>query len=115
MRSIMHHAQFYQSDPPFTFYVVDACGPEPCENGGTCVVQGNSYTCNCLQPYHGENCKAFRGCYSKYFKRGCYPDIDTFNTMLFDNTSVIKWDNGWNNFINDLVCRFVHFIDFPKL
>ncbi len=51
-----------------------------------------------------------RGCYSKYFKRGCYADIDTFNTLLFDNTSIIEWDDGWNDFIKDLACRFVQLI-----
>ena len=38
--------------------VVDACGSEPCENGGVCIPEGNSYSCRCLQPYHGKHCKA---------------------------------------------------------
>ena len=58
-----------------------------------------------LNPYY-----PVRGCYSKYFKRGCYADIDTFNTLLFDNTSTIEWDDGWNDFIKDLACRFVQLI-----
>ncbi len=42
----------------FDIFAVDGCSPEPCENGGVCIAEGNSYSCDCLQPYHGKNCKA---------------------------------------------------------
>ena len=36
--------------------VLDMCQSQPCQNGGTCVDNINSYTCNCLPDYTGPNC-----------------------------------------------------------
>jgi len=33
------------------------CRENPCKNGGTCQANGNSYTCECVQPFHGTNCE----------------------------------------------------------
>ena len=36
---------------------IDDCASSPCQNGGTCVDDINSYTCNCDVGYTGENCE----------------------------------------------------------
>ena len=33
------------------------CDPNPCENGGTCQDDENSYTCTCVHGYDGVDCE----------------------------------------------------------
>lgn len=33
-----------------------SCLPNPCENGGTCVVAGESFTCVCKEGWEGATC-----------------------------------------------------------
>ena len=44
----------------FTFFDfildTDECSPVPCQNGGQCNDQVNSYTCSCAAGYEGTNC-----------------------------------------------------------
>ena len=40
----------------FTIIDIDDCSPNPCENGGTCIDEINSYKCECVEGHHGENC-----------------------------------------------------------
>lgn len=35
---------------------VSSCASSPCQNGGTCVVNGNSYTCSCTSNWTGSTC-----------------------------------------------------------
>lgn len=42
----------------FVFPVVTACHGYPCENGGTCIENGNSsYICQCQEGYEGTHCE----------------------------------------------------------
>ena len=36
---------------------IDECVAAPCDNGGTCTDQVNSYTCNCVGGYTGLTCQ----------------------------------------------------------
>ena len=36
---------------------IDECASSPCQNGGTCVDDINSYSCNCDVGYEGTNCE----------------------------------------------------------
>ena len=36
---------------------IDDCVTIPCQNGGSCTDQLNSYTCNCVDGYDGTNCE----------------------------------------------------------
>ncbi|XP_066276163.1 uncharacterized protein [Branchiostoma lanceolatum] len=36
---------------------LDRCHSNPCQNGGTCTVRGNSYNCRCTREYAGRNCE----------------------------------------------------------
>ncbi|XP_041453664.1 putative defense protein 1 [Lytechinus variegatus] len=33
------------------------CNPNPCQNGGSCKQNGNSFTCTCPSPYTGQTCQ----------------------------------------------------------
>ena len=33
-----------------------SCLPSPCENGGTCVVDGDSFSCVCKEGWEGATC-----------------------------------------------------------
>ena len=35
---------------------IDECASSPCQNGGTCIDDVNSYTCLCAPGYSGVNC-----------------------------------------------------------
>lgn len=35
----------------------DPCIPSPCENGGTCSSDGDSYSCTCRLGWMGKNCQ----------------------------------------------------------
>lgn len=37
--------------------IPDPCNPNPCENGGTCVVGGDNYTCICPDGFFPPDCK----------------------------------------------------------
>lgn len=36
---------------------IDECLSNPCLNGGLCVDQHNSYSCDCLPGYYGDHCE----------------------------------------------------------
>ena len=35
---------------------IDECASSPCQNGGTCIDDVNTYTCLCASGYAGVNC-----------------------------------------------------------
>ena len=37
---------------------LDACASSPCRNGGTCIDEGNQFTCICMSGYAGVLCDA---------------------------------------------------------
>lgn len=37
--------------------VVNPCASAPCQNGGTCTAQGNSYICSCSNLWAGQDCE----------------------------------------------------------
>ncbi|XP_017260452.1 coagulation factor VII [Kryptolebias marmoratus] len=43
-----------------TYSVPDSCESGPCQNGGTCVNEGSSYTCLCLPQFTGLTCELER-------------------------------------------------------
>ena len=47
-------------NPPYSNTLnldIDDCVTIPCQNGGSCTDQVNSYTCNCADGYDGPNCE----------------------------------------------------------
>ena len=36
---------------------IDECDSNPCQNGGTCKDQVNSYMCECVPGYDGDECE----------------------------------------------------------
>lgn len=47
--------------------IVNRCRSDPCQNGGTCTVKGNSFKCKCVPGYTGTQCEAVDYC----FKNPC--------------------------------------------
>ena len=47
-----------------TYFVldVDECSSNPCENGGTCTVSIDEYSCQCVEGYIGANCERGSSC-----------------------------------------------------
>ncbi|KAG8185153.1 hypothetical protein JTE90_005132 [Oedothorax gibbosus] len=50
----------------------DPCSMNPCGNGGRCVVEENSFKCDCTPPFSGKTCEEGCDCGSKSF--GCKVD-----------------------------------------
>ena len=40
----------------FIFVEIDACDPNPCQNGGICDYLAGNFTCTCSDGYEGLNC-----------------------------------------------------------
>lgn len=38
-------------------HVLDPCLSNPCEHGGNCLVQGDTFTCSCPAPFSGSKCQ----------------------------------------------------------
>ena len=56
---------------------IDECAPSPCQNGGVCADQVNSYQCNCATGYIGTNCETRGMVYVQY----CTLRASTWNTL----------------------------------
>jgi len=41
----------------FSFVDVNECESNPCQNGGSCTDNVNSYSCACVDGYTGTNCE----------------------------------------------------------
>ena len=41
----------------FHISVVDNCDPNPCQNDGNCTDGVNSFTCDCVDGFSGDNCE----------------------------------------------------------
>ena len=39
------------------FLDIDECASNPCQNGGTCHDDIDSYTCDCVPGYEGDDCQ----------------------------------------------------------
>ena len=44
------------------------CNPNPCQHGGQCTGEGQTYLCECLSGYSGDNCQD--GASSNHFYTG---------------------------------------------
>ncbi|XP_060565868.1 secretory phospholipase A2 receptor-like isoform X2 [Ruditapes philippinarum] len=53
---------------------VDPCFPNPCQNEGTCIVNGADYTCNCQSGSKGKKCETSGYCQAgwSHYGRKCY-------------------------------------------
>ena len=80
------------------------CQSQPCQNGGTCVDDIDSYTCNCLPDYTGPNC----GTGNIVYDRKVENRVSVINT------------NGFYEFISSIAISNIniilfYFIDFVIL
>ena len=39
---------------------LDDCLNNPCKNGGSCTNTADSYTCSCVFPWEGQNCRKYK-------------------------------------------------------
>ncbi|XP_055866862.1 sushi, von Willebrand factor type A, EGF and pentraxin domain-containing protein 1-like isoform X2 [Biomphalaria glabrata] len=86
----------------------DACNPSPCQNGGTCYKNGDSYICNCITGYVGANCQHnFDDCEPNPCLNGgvctdlqspsastpgftCQCPLETFGSICTDNVNICE-------------------------
>ncbi|KAI8509436.1 hypothetical protein Bbelb_132840 [Branchiostoma belcheri] len=59
---------------------IDECASSPCLNGGTCSDGDNSYTCQCVTGYDGDNCE--------HDIDLCDPNPCPFDWICFENVGV---------------------------
>ena len=38
---------------------INPCTPNPCDNGGICIINENKWTCSCPPGYNGKTCAGF--------------------------------------------------------
>lgn len=48
---------FPLSDLDFCLCVLDPCQSNPCEHGGDCIIRGDTFSCNCPDPFSGNRCQ----------------------------------------------------------
>lgn len=41
----------------FSYTFLDLCTVNPCNNGGSCEIDGDSFKCTCQTPYKGRTCE----------------------------------------------------------
>lgn len=75
-----------------------SCLPSPCHNGGTCVVNGDSFTCVCKEGWEGPICTQSEWPPLKFSLGCCSLAPDTHGdleskpeTVLFDVCFCITW------------------------
>lgn len=44
------------------YWLGDLCAPNPCANGGTCVTDGTTSTCQCRLGFQGDLCQICDAC-----------------------------------------------------
>ncbi|XP_022111573.1 tyrosine-protein kinase receptor Tie-1-like isoform X2 [Acanthaster planci] len=61
--------------------VTSPCSSSPCQHGGTCSVQGSTFSCNCQYPYSGSTCEIFIPCSTSPCQHGgtCSAQGSTFS------------------------------------
>ena len=47
---------------------IDECESEPCQNGGTCDDEANSYTCECVDGFTGLECETGKNSHLHFTK-----------------------------------------------
>ncbi|GBM23138.1 hypothetical protein AVEN_60836-1, partial [Araneus ventricosus] len=74
---------------------IDPCTKNPCENGGTCRLKGNSSKCDCKTPYFGDKCEK-DPCTDNPCKNGgtCSLFKDSFKCDCIEQFDGDKCENG---------------------
>jgi hypothetical protein len=70
---------------------MNACSNNPCYNGGNCLLNGNSFICQCPNGFSGNNCQQIS-------QPSCL-DSDTYNCPFYAN------NNLCSGFLNGISVR----------
>lgn len=54
--SVVDHPE----NPDWYYTEDDPCQPNPCEHGGDCLIQADTYACSCPAPFSGSRCQAVK-------------------------------------------------------
>ncbi|XP_062569581.1 uncharacterized protein LOC134231611 [Saccostrea cucullata] len=89
--------KYTQCRPPYTGKNCkkierDACYSIPCQNGGTCTINENSYQCTCNKGWSGLNCRDFNGTFNYEYNlpilwNPASRNIESISIYLTTNTS----------------------------
>ena len=55
----------------FFFVDIDECASHPCQNGGTCHDDINSFTCTCIPGYEGDTCQIGNNLQFRHWQQIC--------------------------------------------
>ena len=67
--------------------IEDQCKQDPCENGGSCSMNNDTFTCSCSEGYHGDTCaNDVNECEPKNPCQVC--------TLKIENMKVLLWLKG---------------------
>ncbi|GBM80062.1 Fat-like cadherin-related tumor suppressor [Araneus ventricosus] len=80
--------------------IVDPCTNNPCQNGGTCEVEGNSFRCACPENFSGDKCE-IDPCTNNPCENGgtCKVEGNSFRCVCPENFSGDNCENDdeWKN------------------
>ena len=81
---------FHNNVWSYFIYPADSpCFPNPCENRGTCSVDGASYTCTCLEGFTGDNCET-QGMLQRIYFFSRSETLSSLN-LVSSNSFVLVW------------------------
>ena len=75
------HRYYFSSD-------INECSSVPCQNGGTCVDQVNSYKCTCSPGYTGSNCQTSK---LECSGHSCYFPLAMYSVWLCIPLAMFSW------------------------
>ena len=84
--------QYLHNAHLITFLIV-TCDSNPCQNGGTCIDEGDGFMCDCTSGFTGVKCDIegtflFSWSTSPHFPRNCMPQYTAYRLCMYVQCNV---------------------------